>query len=326
MLKTRLTDLTGCKYPIVSAPMSEDSGGDLAGAVSAAGGLGTFGAIFAGDAIGYLHDNIARARAVTDRAFGVGFITPYLQDQPGQLDAALDAGVQVVALSFADPRPWLGKIKAAGRTAICQVHSFELARIAVEEGADVIAIQGCEAGGHSGDQSLLPSLARALDAFPDTPLIAAGGIADGRTLAAVLAAGADGAWIGTGFRAVTECREISEEERAAILAADGLDTIRSRVTDIISHEARGGHPWPEVIANRTARTPTVARWHGREEALQAAIAEDSAAFVEPPAGETPYLYSEAAGFVREEETAAAFMARICADAEEYLHAAAERIG
>lgn len=314
------------EHPIVSAPMSGHSGGDLAGAVSAGGGLGTFGAVFSGDTIGYLHDNIARARAATNRAFGIGFVTPYLEDQAEQLDAVLDAGVEVVTLSFADPRPWLGKIKAAGRTAICQVHSFELARIAVEEGADVIAVQGCEAGGHSGEQSLMPALARALDAFPDTPVIAAGAIADGRTLAAVLAAGADGAWIGTGFRAVTECREIGEDERAAILAADGQGTLRSRVTDIISHEARGGRAWPDDIANRTARTPTVERWHGREDALQAAIAEDRAAFAEPPPGETPYLFSEATGFVRQEETAAIFMARICAEAAAHLRAAAARAG
>ena len=325
-MKTRLTELMEIEHPIVSAPMSGHSGGDLAGAVSAGGGLGTFGAVFSGDTMSYLHDNIARARAASNRAFGVGFITPSLEDHAEQLDAVLDAGVEVVTLSFSDPRPWLGKIKAAGRTAICQVHSFELARIAVEEGADVIAVQGCEAGGHSGEQSLMPALARALDAFPDTPVIAAGAIADGRTLAAVLATGADGAWIGTGFRAVAECREIGEEERAAILAADGQDTLRSRVTDIINHEARGGRAWHAPIANRTARTPTVERWHGREDALQAAIAEDSAAFAEPPPGEMPYLFSEATGLIREEETAATFMARICADAAVHLRAAAARAG
>lgn len=325
-MKTRLTGLMDIEYPIVSAPMSGHSGGDLAGAVSAGGGLGTFGAIFAGDTISYLNDNIARARSASNRAFGVGFITPYLDDHAEQLDAVFDAGVEVITLSFSDPRPWLGKIKAAGCKAICQVHSFELARIAVEEGADVIAVQGSEAGGHSGDQSLLLALARALDAFPDTPVIAAGGIADGRTLAAVLATGADGAWIGTGFRAVTECREIGEEERAAILAADGASTIRSRVTDIIKHEAQGGRVWPAEIADRTARTPTVERWHGREDALQAAIAENPAAFAETPTGEKPYLFSEATGFINKEETAADFMARICNEAAAHLRAAAVRAG
>ncbi|MGI9523399.1 MAG: NAD(P)H-dependent flavin oxidoreductase [Hyphomicrobiaceae bacterium] len=323
-MKTRLTNLLAIDYPIVSAPMSGDSGGELAGAVSAGGGLGTFGAVFSDNAMDYLHDNIALARTATSRSFGVGFITPYLSDHAAQLDAVLDAGVEVVTLSFADPRPWLGKIKAAGRTAICQVHNFEFAQIAVEEGADVIAVQGCEAGGHSGDQSLMPALAHVLDSFPDTPVIAAGGIGDGRTLASVLAAGADGAWIGTGFRAVTECREISEDARAAIFAADGRETIRSRVTDIISHEALGGRPWPNEIANRTVRTPTVMRWHGREDALQAEIARDQAHFAEPPPGEMPYLFSEAAGFIHEQETAAAFMSRICAEAETHLRAAAAR--
>lgn len=325
-MRTRLTELMDIDYPIISAPMSRHSGGDLAGAVSAGGGLGTFGAVFDGDTIDYLNDNIARARTASNRAFGVGFITPYLDDHAEQLDAVLDAGVEVVTLSFSDPRPWLGKIKSAGRKAICQVHNFELARIAVEEGADAIVVQGSEAGGHSGDQSLLLSLARALDAFPDTPVVAAGGIADGRSLAAVLAAGADGAWIGTGFRAVSECREIGDEERAAILAADGAGTIRSRVTDIIKHEALGGRAWPADIANRTALTPTIERWHGREDALQAAIAQDPASFSEMPADEKPYLFSGATGFIQKKETAAEFMARICAEASAHLRAAAARSG
>ena len=323
-MKTRLTELMDIEYPIVSAPMSAHSGGDLAGAVSAGGGLGTFGAVFTGDTTGYLNDNIARARAASNRAFGVGFITPYLDDHAEQLDVVFDAGVEVITLSFSDPRPWLGKIKAAGCKAICQVHSFELARIAVEEGADVIAVQGSEAGGHSGGQSLLLALARALDAFPDTPVIAAGGIADGRTLAAVLATGADGAWIGTGFRAVTESREINQEERAAILAADGASTLRSRVTDIIKHKAQGGRAWPADIANRTVCTPMIERWHGREDALQSAIEKDPAGFAEPPAGEKAYLFSDATGLIKKEETAAEFMARICDEAAEHLRAASAR--
>lgn len=318
-MKTRLTELFDIEYPIVSAPMSGHSGGDLAGAVSAGGGLGAFGAVYTGDTTGYLNDNIARARAASNRAFGVGFITPYLEDHAEQLDAVLDAGVEVVTLSFSDPRPWLGKIKAAGRKAICQVHSFELARIAVEEGADVIAVQGSEAGGHSGDQSLLLSLARTLYAFPDTPVIA-----DGRTLAAVLATGADGAWIGTGFRAVTECREIDPQERAAILAADSSSTIRSRVTDIIKHKAHGARAWPQDIANRTARTPTVAHWHGREDALRAAIERNPAEFAETPPDEKAYLFSDATGFIQREETAADFMSRICNEATAHLRAASAR--
>ena len=232
--------------------------------------------------------------------------------------------MEVVTLSFSDPRPWLGKIKAAGRKAICQVHSFELARIAVEEGADVIAVQGSEAGGHSGDQSLLLALARTLNAFPDTPVIAAGGIADGRTLAGVLATGADGAWIGTGFRAVTECREIDPEERAAILAADGSSTIRSRVTDIIKHKAHGARAWPHDIANRTARTPTVEHWHCREDGLQAAIERNPSEFAETPPDDKAYLFSDATGFIQREETAADFMSRICNEATAHLRAASAR--
>ena len=108
------------------------------------------------------------------------------------------------------------------------------------------------------------------------------------------------------------------------MAADGTSTIRSRVTDIIKHKAQGGRAWPSDIANRTARTPMVERWHGREDALQSAIEKNPSGFAETPAGEKAYLFSDATGFIQKEETAADFMARICSEATAHLRAASVR--
>jgi len=206
MLKTRLTTLLGIRYPIISAPMALASGGGLATAVSAAGALGTFGAVNPWGAIGtdYVQDQIRHIRSRTDRPFGAGFITQAIQRAFRNFDAVLDEAVRVIIFSFADPGPWLIRAKQAGAVTICQVQSFEAARRVVAAGADVLVAQGNEAGGHTGTMNLLPFLVRLIEAFPTIPIIAAGGVATGRSLAAVLAAGADGVLMGTAFLAAEE--------------------------------------------------------------------------------------------------------------------------
>lgn len=326
MFSNRLTQRLGLQHPIISAPMVQMSGGDLAGAVSKAGGLGTFGAAMPEDTqmpVSYIKENLAKIRAVTDRPFGVGFITQYIEGSPENFDFVLSEEVPAVLLSFADPRPWLGQIKARGITALCQVQTMAAAHIAVEEGADVLAVQGNESGGHCGEMNLLPFLSQALDAFPDVPIVAAGGIANGRSLAAVLAAGAEGAWIGTGFRAVKECAEISNEERAAIVASDGRDTVRSPAYDIIGHRVDGGPPWPEGIALRSKNNPLLETWVGREDELVTQTSKTPDDFKglwdDPTAEVYPHLYGEAAGFVSGIETAEDFMLRMLGDARQLLN-------
>lgn len=326
MFSNRLTQRLGLQHPIISAPMAQMSGGDLAGAVSKAGGLGTFGAVLSKAdpiPISYIKDNLAKIRAITDRPFGVGFITQYIEGSPENLDFVLSEEVPSVLLSFADPRPWLGQIKAKGITAICQVQTMAAARIAVEEGADVLAVQGNESGGHCGELNLLPFLSQALDTFPNVPIVVAGGIANGRSLAAVLAAGAEGAWIGTGFRAAKECTEIFEEERSAIIASDGRDTVRSPAYDIIDHRVDGNPAWPVGIALRTKNNPLLKTWLGREDELvtQASKTPDDFKGVwDDPAAETyPHLFGEAAGFVSGIETAEGFMLRMLGDARQLLN-------
>lgn len=325
MLETRLTKRLGLTHPIISAPMVMMSGGDLAAAVSNAGGLGTFGAVSpqpGSVTVAYLADNLAKVRAATDRPFGVGFITPFIEENRKNFDFVLAEDVPHILLSFGDPRTWLPAIKARGRTALCQVQTMEAAHIAVSEGADVLAVQGEQSGGHCGELSLLPFLAQAADTFPDVPIVAAGGIADGRTLAAVLAAGAEGAWIGTGFRAVRECVEIEPEERAAILQSDGRDTVRNTVYDTITREACGGSRWPEGIAMRMKNNLIIERWQGRERELAAQIAkkpeEYSHVWDSPASEDYGHIYGPAAKYISAVESAAEFMDRIVVGAERLL--------
>jgi hypothetical protein len=150
MIRTRLTDLLGLTHPIISAPMAKMIGGVLAGAVSKAGALGTFGGVLpsaGGIAPDYIADCIAKVRATTARPFGIGFLSPFVEADRAPFDFALAEDVPVILLAFGDPRPWLRAIKARGRLAICQVQNIEAARGAVGEGADVLAVQGSEAPG-----------------------------------------------------------------------------------------------------------------------------------------------------------------------------------
>ena len=228
MLKTRITEMFGVEYPIMSAPMTMHSGGRLAAAVSKAGGIGSFGGIHMNQGPDWLRGEIDHIRSQTDRPFGVGFITDFIPMFQGLFDATLEAKPPVVALSFGDPRSNIERAKAAGARVMCQVQTFTTAKAAVSAGADVLVAQGNEAGGHTGTMNLLPLLVRLIDAFPDTPVMAAGGISSGRALAAALAAGAEGAWVGTAFLASPEAVEVREGHKQKVLESDGEDTVFTR--------------------------------------------------------------------------------------------------
>ena len=200
----------GLDDPIMSAPMVGHSGGRLAGAVSAAGALGSFGGMHPRHEPVWVREQIALVREITDRPFAVGFITPFLEIAEPFLMAALDEQPPAVCFSFGDPAPWADRARAAGAKVICQVQDHETAAMAIDAGADILVAQGTEAGGHTGGMSLLPFLASVVERYPDVPVLAAGGIADGRTLAAALVAGADGAMLGTAFLATPEAVEIDD--------------------------------------------------------------------------------------------------------------------
>jgi nitronate monooxygenase len=303
----------------MSAPMAMHSGGTLAAAVSEAGGLGTFGGVNPVGGVGWVRDEIARVKKATTKPFGVGFITHFLPMFGELFDATLDAGVPVIALSFAPAASWLARAHDAGSLVICQVQTRELARDAVDAGADAIAVQGIEAGGHTGPAPLLPFLMQVLDEFPDVPVLAAGGIATGRALASVIAAGADGAWIGTAFLATNEAVEVPDAYKQLIVESDGHDTVFTTLFDRLA-----GMPWPEPIGVRMRRHPLLDEWVGREndalahaDELRAAV--NLAGPFDPKT--SPALYGPAAGSVNAVRPAGDVVRELAADAETFLNAA-----
>ena len=258
MLQTQFTNLLGLDYPVMSAPMSNHSGGQLAAAVSLAGGLGCFGGTndFGTE---WVRQQIAHIRAQTDRPFGAGFITQLIEFNTANFEIALEEQVPVIIFSFADPSPWLGRAKEARALTICQVQSLELARLAVDAGADVLLAQGNEAGGHTGETNLLPLLVDLVERYPHTPVLAAGGITSGRALAGVLASGAEGASLGTAMLATPEAVEVPQAFKEQVLLSDGQDTAFTRLYDLL-----GSRPWPEGIAGRVYRNRLVQEWDGRD--------------------------------------------------------------
>jgi nitronate monooxygenase len=322
MIATRLTDVFGIEQPLVLAPMLRHAGASLATAVCEAGGLGTFAA-WPGSAVDeqYVRDTIAAIRDATDRPFGAGFITHDLARSHRHLDVALEERVPVIVLSFDDPTAWIPVVHDGEARVICQVQTRDHARRAVEAGADVVCVQGVEAGGHTGSQSLLPALVWALDRFADIPILASGGITSGRALAAVLGAGADGAMLGTAFLATHEAT-FQPALAEAIVRSDGTDTVRSRVLDVLSAHANPERvPWPENIALRSQRSAFIERWDGREAELAGdadAIAEVLRAYVEMDPALRPMVFGEGAGAIRRRTSVAEVVRAITDDATTLL--------
>jgi len=261
LFQTRLTEALHIQHPVVLAPMDYVSDARLAAAVSGAGGLGLIGGGY-GDRR-WLMDQFDRVEPGT---VGCGFITWALGQEPELLDIALERKPKAIFLSFGDPTPYVDKVRDAGVPLICQVHNVEQARKALTLGVDALSAQGAEAGGHGlGTRStftLVPEVADLISArAPGTVLLAAGGVGDGRGLAAALALGADGVLVGTRFYATHEAA-IPRDAHATALKASGDDTIRSSVYDIVREKA-----WPKEYSGRVLHNDFVSRWHGQEPAL-----------------------------------------------------------
>jgi nitronate monooxygenase len=318
----------GLTYPIMSAPMALHCGGTLAAAVSSAGALGSFGGLHPQKGTDWLLNEIALIRKTTDRPFAVGFINDFIPLFPKFFDATLEAGPPVIALSFGNPEPWLTRAKASGATVMCQVQSMQHAREAIAAGADILVAQGNEAGGHTGQMNLLPFLARILDAFPDVPVMAAGGIASGRTLAGALAAGADGAWVGTALLATPEAVEVSHEHKQRIVGSDGEDTVFTAVFDIVEEQVFG-IKWPAGIASRAHRNRFADQWHGREQELRSRLDELVPAYAQALQQRDPdtiaVLMGQSAAFVDAIRPAADVLRSIGNDAERILRERAAQL-
>ena len=301
-MHTRLTRLFGLSAPIVLAPMALASGGLLASACARAGALGLVGGGYGELAWTRREYTLAmalaeitleatleatfdapantaspielRSRAACTSRIGIGFITWKLDEDASALDWVLAQAQPpaAVMLSFGDPRPYAQRIAATGARLICQVQRMAQVPQALEAGAQVIVAQGAEAGGHGmnalngrATMSFVPELADWLGCHaPDTLLLAAGGIADGRTLAASLLLGADGALVGSRLWASAESLA-SPAAKAQAVATNGDGTARSPVFDILRRKN-----WPAPYDFRAIRNDLHRQWEDRVDALRAA--------------------------------------------------------
>ena len=264
---TRVTRLLGVQHPIVLAAMDKMADARLTEAVSAAGGFGILGGGY-GDAAWLAQElpKLAAARSERGIRFGVGFITWSMARQPHLFDMALEARPEAIWLSFGDPAPFAEKARAAGCQVICQVQSVEMAQDAVAKGASMVIAQGMEAGGHGAARGLFALLPAVVDAVADkVPVLAAGGVADGRSMAAAMMLGAEGVVLGTRFYASVEAAG-HPAAKQRIVEASGDHTVRGIVFDISRSNV-----WPEPFNGRCLVNEHSKRWTGREVQLMQAL-------------------------------------------------------
>ena len=315
MLKTRLTEQLDIKHPIIQAPMAIAAGGKLAAAVSDAGGLGLIGG-------GYGNRNWLdqEFRAAGNAQVGCGFITWSMAEDEELLEQALSHNPKALMLSFGDIAPYTQKIKSRHITLIAQVQTRDDAAAALDNGADIIIAQGAEAGGHGlrrGTISIVPEVADLIAASsPKTLLCAAGGIADGRGLAAALSLGADGVLIGSRLWAASEA-SVHPNMHDAAIAATGDETIRSSVMDMARQRN-----WPEGYTARVLKNAFTHYWHGREDELEQELDRIMPEYQEAwDQGDTEYanvFVGEATGLIHDIQPAARIIENIVADAERII--------
>lgn len=226
MIRTRLTELLGIEHPVMLAGMGGVSYHRLAAAVSEAGGIGTLGASTMGP--DQMVDEIRALRRLTDRPFGVDLLTAMPGDLVGQVQQLVDEGAKLFVAGLGVPAEAVDLCHRNGVLVANMCGKVEHARRAVAAGCDLVVAQGTEAGGHTGQVATMPLVPQFVDAVGDqVPVVAAGGIVDGRGLAAALALGADGVWVGTRFIATPEARA-QGGYKDVLLATGEDDTVVSR--------------------------------------------------------------------------------------------------
>jgi nitronate monooxygenase len=313
-ISTSLTALLGIKHPILSAPMDTIAGARLAVAVSAAGGFGILGGGYGNKA--WLEQETAKL-AGASTAFGIGFITWSLAKRPELLEIALAAQPRAVMLSFGDPNPFAQRIKAAGALLFCQVQTEEMARQALATGADILIAQGTEAGGHGASRTTIDIVPAIVDlAAGRVPVVAAGGIGDGRGLAAMMMLGASGVLLGTRFYASQECDGADEAKKLICDASSGA-TARGVIFDLSRNNV-----WPSPFTGRSLINHHLRRWTGHEvELLQSmtAVAAEYAAAREARNFDVAAVFAgEAVGLIHDIPPAAEIVERIATEAEGIL--------
>ena len=321
LLTTQLTRRLGLTHPVLLAPMDVVADARLTVAVSAAGGLGILGAGYGDEP--WLTRQLDLLANSNER-FGVGFITWSMARQPRLLHIALERKPAVVMLAFGDSAPYAAPIKRAGATLICQVQSIALARAAVDAGADMLVAQGAEAGGHGVTRGTMALVPEVIDAVgPGIPVIAAGGIADGRGVAAALMLGAAGVMMGTRFYATTEAAGAAAAKER-ICQATGDDSVRSIVFDISRDNV-----WPAPFTGRCLRNAHLDRWYGREIELLRCAGEEAKRYGEArTAGNfdiAAVIAGESSGLIHEVRSAREVVEDIVRDAAALLSRASAAV-
>jgi len=300
----------GLGVPIVNAPMGGVAGGRLAAAVTAAGGLGMVGMGTAGST-----SSLRAELPHVTGTFGIGLVDWVIGKEPDLFDAALAARPALISVSFGTDLSWVSRVHDAGIATATQIYNSVEARRAQDAGIDLLVARGSEGGGH-GEATIgtLPLLDAVLDVV-SAPVLAAGGIASARSLAAVLAAGASGAWLGTCLSASLEALT-SDAGRRALVAACETDTTSTRVFDIVRRL-----PWAERFPSRVLRNDFVAHWSGHEDALADdpdAPSELAAAIAADDRRTAPVDAGQGVGMVTDIAPVGQVIERLCAGAEKLL--------
>jgi nitronate monooxygenase len=314
LISTPLTSLLRIRHPILLAPMDVIAGARLTAAVSSAGGFGILGGGYGDKA--WLEAETAKLRQFSG-AFGIGFITWSLAKRPELLDIALAAQPRAIMLSFGDPKPFAPRIKSAGALLICQVQDEAMARQALDAGADVLVAQGTEAGGHGASRTTIDVVPAIIDLGAGrVPVAAAGGIADGRGLAAMMMLGASGVLLGTRFYASVEA-DGADEAKRRICAASSGNSARGIIFDLSRNNV-----WPAPFTGRCLINDHARRWIGREVELMqnvnAVAAEYAAAKAAGNFDIAAIIAGEAVGLIHDIPPAAEIVDRIVTEAEHIL--------
>tara|TARA_R100001244_G_scaffold86820_10_gene66513 strand:- start:52340 stop:53242 length:903 start_codon:yes stop_codon:yes gene_type:complete len=295
--------------------MAFAAGGRLASAVSKAGGLGLIGGAYGDEE--WISDQFD---AAGDEQVGCGFITWSLKEMPQLLDRVMERKPSAVFLSFGNPAQFVEQIKTANLPLICQIQTLRDAKHAIDVGADIIVAQGAEAGGHGEKRAtftLVPEVADYISAHaPDTLLCAAGGVGDGRGLAAALMLGADGVLVGSRFWASKEALVHPNMLQAAI-DANGDETVRTNVVDVVRKIK-----WPERYDARILRNGFADKWHDDIDGLTANLEAESENWAEAltvgQASIANAFVGEVAGIIRDIKPASEILSDIVCEAEVLL--------
>jgi NAD(P)H-dependent flavin oxidoreductase YrpB (nitropropane dioxygenase family) len=315
MIHTRICELLGIKHPIVLGGMGSATSAKLVAAVSNAGAFGTLGT--SGMSAAQITAAAKAIREATDRPFGINHLLFRIAEDA--FAATLQTRPDVVAFAWSrqdqDLRAYFSRVHDAGSKVMYMAGEVPEARRAAEAGADYIVAQGTEGGGHVGWMATMTIVPMIVRAVAPLPVLAAGGIADGRGFAAALALGADAVLVGTRFLAAVES-PIHPNLKQAIVDSDGHDTVLTEIADI----ARG-HVWPGAMA-RAKRNAFIERWSGREWALRQCQSEAGKACIEAAragdADNAPLLFGQDAGLIDSVKPVAEIIAGMVSEADEII--------